>query len=156
MSLKSLSRKMKKRVQTMERKLNEATVQVALVVIEAVAKATPVDTTKAMSNWQLKADYNETVLPPYSPGHKGDTSASSLKAVIRQARGFLRTYKGGEIKLFNNAPYIKRLNEGYSKQAPAGFIEISVLEARHKALGRVLGKLRVRIADGNDNRQRLN
>ncbi len=56
---------------------------------------------------------------------------ASAAETINQARAVLATKKPGQkIYITNNLPYIRRLNDGYSKQAPAGFVERAVLIGR--------------------------
>jgi hypothetical protein len=55
----------------------------------------------------------------------------SASIAIGDARGILTNKKPGQsIYVQNNASYIKRLNEGSSTQAPAGFVEAAILFAR--------------------------
>lgn len=77
---------------------------------------TPVDTGHARANWTLSAG-----APAFGAvTGKGDGGVASVIA-----------WDLGDGPLFvnNNAPYILRLNDGHSKQAPAGFIERAIDEA---------------------------
>ncbi len=38
-------------------------------------------------------------------------------------------YRGGRLFLSNNVPYISRLNDGSSGQAPAGFVQAAIARA---------------------------
>lgn len=85
----------------------------ALAVDAAVVFATPVDTGRARSNWipSLNTPDTRTV----EPGQKPDAEAA------------ISAYKLADtIYISNSLPYIQRLNEGHSKQAPAGFVDIAV------------------------------
>lgn len=44
----------------------------------------------------------------------------------RANQAFIRVKAGDTLYLANSTPYIKRLNEGWSKQAPARFVEMTV------------------------------
>lgn len=93
---------------------DETVRQAALAIDQAVVLSTPVDTGRARSNWivQLGSDSNETREP------------LPVGAVLSEAAAKISEYKGGtEIHITNNLPYINRLNEGHSAQAPAGFVE---------------------------------
>ena len=91
----------------------------ALEAHRAVAIGTPVDTGRARSNWlvSLGSPATHTVL------------SSSIQAAFGQAQGAVAGYKQGDIHITNNLPYIGRLNDGYSKQAPANFVEDAVNRA---------------------------
>lgn len=104
----------------------------ALAVDAALVIATPVDTGRARSNWQVSLDTPVTgTVEPYSPGNDGSTSGPNAQAAIAQGKATIGSYKGGgannSINITNNLPYIGRLNEGYSAQAPAGFVEKAVM-----------------------------
>jgi hypothetical protein len=53
--------------------------------------------------------------PPGEGGTPVDTGYARSRWVIAEL--------GGQIDVINDAPYIMRLNDGWSRQAPAGFIE---------------------------------
>lgn len=109
---------------------------VALVADQALASGTPVDTGRARSNWiaQIGAAASD-VIPAYDPGKDGATAAANTQAAMAQAETVIAGYKGDsdtEIHLTNNLPYIGRLNDGYSHQAAANFVEDSIQEAVRK------------------------
>lgn len=88
--------------------------RVAIAVDQAVVLATPVDTGRARSNWiaQVGSPARRTVEP------------TSAQATISQAQAEIgRREIGQDVYISNNLPYIERLNEGSSAQAPAGFVE---------------------------------
>lgn len=93
--------------------------RLGLGILRRVVLATPVDTGRARGNWQV--DLNRI------PGGEvvgvdkgGGATIASESAIIQTAKPF------GTIQIANNVPYIGRLNDGYSKQAPAGFIEAAI------------------------------
>lgn len=88
----------------------------ALSFYSGVKMMTPVDTGRARANWGLDINIIDvSIVEPASP--KG------FDAVAR--------YKLSDvINISNNLPYIRRLNEGYSGQAPAGFVEDAIIQAR--------------------------
>ena len=100
----------------------------ALAIDQVVVLATPVDTGRARSNWQVGIGGNDA--PPrdsLAPGEKGSTGAAAAQAAIAEGKAVIESYKGGSsIYISNNLPYIGRLNDGYSAQAPAGFVEQAV------------------------------
>lgn len=111
---------------------SEAAVKAGEVLIFDLAFKTPVDTSQALSNWivTLNAPNIGNILPHY-PGEHGSTQKVSAQETVAAARRVLEMKKPGEsIFITNNLPYIVRLNEGHSGQAPAGFVERCVLLAR--------------------------
>jgi hypothetical protein len=95
--------------------------KVALKIDATVVLATPVDTGRARSNWQV--ELNKPAV--------GTVEAMEAGAAINKGKDVISRYEGGtpgaSINITNNLPYIGRLNEGHSAQAPAGFVEEAVL-----------------------------
>ncbi len=136
--------KMIARADKIVKNLNKTTRKAALAADQAVVLATPVDTSRARSNWITSLGSPVTSsINPYSPGKGGATGEASGQAAINQAAGVIsqRTI-GQDIYITNNLPYIQKLNEGSSAQAPAGFVQASV------AAGISVIK-NARIVDGN-------
>ncbi len=115
-----------------------ATRECAVDIITALARETPVDTAQARSNWGVSIKHTlKSFIKPYYPyisrwkspyppgGSKSETS--NANAVINLAKTRLAQYKGGVIHITNNAPYINRLNRGYSKQSAPGFVQKAVI-----------------------------
>lgn len=103
-----------------EQNADALTRKVALAVDSAVVIATPVDTGRARSNWQVNIG-----APADGTREALDTSG---QAAIAQGQTEIAKYKGGSaIHITNNLPYIGRLNDGWSAQAPSGFVEKAVL-----------------------------
>jgi len=107
-------------------------VKTAFIGLKVLYNRTPVDTSQAVSNWIVsleKPDYR--FIDPYVPGYLGYTAASSIAAAMMQAENILATKKPGQtIYITNNAPYIRDLNSGTSRQDPGGFVEASALIMR--------------------------
>lgn len=96
--------------------------EVAVAVDETVVLTTPIKSGTARRNWQVEIGSiaEGTLSEPDSPG-------SGAASALDQARAKISQYKGGsEINITNNLPYIERLNNGYSAQAPVGFVENSI------------------------------
>ena len=107
---------------------NQTKQKAALAIDRVVVLATPVDTGRARSNWQVSngSPILET-RQAYAPGENGSTAGPNSSSAIAQAEGAIaRARKGASIYISNNLPYIGRLNDGSSAQAPAGFIEQAV------------------------------
>ena len=108
--------------------------RVALDIDSALVLTTPVDTGRARSNWQVSI---------------GKTAAGTIDEIkspsetIGNAKSELAKLRDSDdrIHITNNLPYIQRLNEGWSPQQPAGYVDTAiatVVGSIHKQ--RVLGK----------------
>lgn len=96
----------------------------ALAADQAIVMATPVDTGRARANWIAALD-----APAVGPTPAVDKAGGSAMA---QAAGVVAGYDGDRntaIHITNNLPYIGRLDEGSSYQAPAGFVRKAVSRA---------------------------
>jgi hypothetical protein len=106
-------------------------------LLKTLIYQTPVDTSTARSNWQVSiAAPIFNYIEAYEYGSFGSTARVSSQAAIFVGNEKLKEKKPGQsIFITNNAPYIRDLNSGTSRQAPAGFIEASVLIVRKKLNG---------------------
>lgn len=121
--LRGFGKRMKTVSKTVGANADKLVRKVALAVDAAVVLATPVDTGRARSNWQV--DLNRapdgTLPEPASP-------AEGAARATAEAKEKAAAYKTGDVlHITNNLPYIGRLNEGWSAQAPAGFVEEAAL-----------------------------
>jgi len=88
----------------------------ALELFSSVIKDTPVDTGRARGNWQASIGSPED----------GETNATE-SAALAKVRSVSNGWSIGEvIWLTNNLPYIRRLEYGYSQQAPGGMVRKNV------------------------------
>lgn len=131
-NLLSLAASLKEKAKAIEKAASDLAVGTALTIVGDLAIKTPVDTSKAISNWQVSLNKaSENTIPPHYPGSDGSTFRISSAETLSKAKIVLSNKKPGiSIFITNNLPYIKRLNEGYSKQEPAGFVERAILLAR--------------------------
>jgi len=84
-----------------------------------IVDRTPVDTGRARGNWQASSGQPvEGVLDRLDPGG----------TVAVQAAAQVRAVDGEDLYLVNNLPYIKRLEDGWSQQAPQGMVALTVAE----------------------------
>lgn len=121
---------------------NEIKKEFARECLVTVIGDTPVDTGQARGNWIVTIDSKDdkTLLPgPFGPSKYSARSGYSTKGsktrggdqAITLGLNKIRTVKPGQkIELQNNLPYIARLDEGYSSQAPANFFKIAIEKAR--------------------------
>jgi hypothetical protein len=103
--------------------------EAAMAMVRYLTLNTPVDTSRALSNWQIGLGRPFMFdVGPFVEGKYGSTEAQSREQAIKAAQYLLSFRKPGQtIYLSNNAPYIRKLNDGYSKQSAGGFIEAAVV-----------------------------
>lgn len=103
----------KKVIDTLEKTVR----RVALVVDTTLVNTTPVDTGRARANW----------LPSLNVPRSDSVDLKNTEGV----ESILPSYKVSDtIYITNNLPYIQRLNDGWSQQAPAGFVETAIEKGR--------------------------
>lgn len=120
-SLKSFGVKIRGDAAKIPDKADQIVRQIALAADRTLVLNTPVDTGRARANWQASLGQPAVGTIDASPGRRAATGAATA-----QAEAVIAGYKGGPnaaIFLTNNLPYIVPLNNGHSKQQPAGFIE---------------------------------
>lgn len=143
--LRSFAARMRRRGQQVETNTNRVKREVALVADRELVLETPVDTGRARSNWivSLVAPVLADIMP-YAPGQKlGKGERENAQAAIDQGSGQIVVARPGQdIYISNNVHYIGRLNDGWSAQAPAGFVQAAV----HRAVAVVR---KARVLDGN-------
>lgn len=135
-TLKSLARRLNRLADKAGQDLyRERRDRIARAVIRELLQSTPVDTSRALSNWQVGASVSGPI-DAYSVGSAGSTRAASLSSAMAEAE---RAIKAGKLSnalvIFNSVPYIRKLNEGSSSQAPAGFVERAILAGKLAARG---------------------
>jgi hypothetical protein len=118
----------------------------ALSILRGLVKASPVDTGRFRASWGI------AVGAPY------DQAATESRGVMRTKAGRTRRTKAGKVKkhpvpqpsfaarsaglgsfrigetvhISNPLPYGPALNNGHSRQAPAGFVDLVVDAVRHE------------------------
>lgn len=127
MNLKQLEKDAKRLATEIRKQASVNSVAKAIRIADALTAITPVDTSKATSNWQVSAGFPKTrELEPYVPGKGGDTAPASISMAQKAARAALAKKKvGQEIYITNNTKYIKRLNEGHARNLAPGWIELT-------------------------------
>ena len=104
--------------------IGKETRSLALRAFRNIILSTPVDEGRARGNWQLSVatpissqveDFDRSGGATISKG------ASVVRAVFR--------VKYPTLWITNNLPYIQRLNEGHSAQAPVMFVETAIKRA---------------------------
>ena len=100
-------------------KIISAAVKIYNTLRSSPPAGTPIDTGWASSNWVASIDKPEMGL------------FGSKKNVLRQNPSIGVIYgfdinRHNSIYITNNVPYMNRLNSGWSKQSPAGFVEAAI------------------------------
>jgi hypothetical protein len=98
--------------------LSQAVRKVALTVDRELVLKTPVDTGRARSNWIPSLDAPSVKI--VEPGQKPDIQDDLAQYTVDKT-----------VFITNNLPYIRRLNEGHSDQAPAGFVDDAVQKGKN-------------------------
>ncbi len=116
-------------VRSLGRLAERVVTKITLDVTANLVEGTPVDVGWARANWI------PSIGVPFSANLSGMTPTPLDVAAANQERGVATArvlgYKLGLGKVFvtNNVPYVPRLNDGSSKQAPAGFVQRAIAKA---------------------------
>jgi len=112
--------------------LAEAREVIATEFVKDIVPRTPVDTGHARRNWQVNWGVPTGNELPGVDKAGSDTVTSGVSKVRtgRNRNPFL------PVVIENNVPYIGRLNAGSSKQAPANFVELSIVVAINRLKAR--------------------
>lgn len=93
--------------------------KICLDLVTGIVLKTPVDTGRARANW-----FTSVGSPSGNVTNSTDPSGSSS---ISSALGPISKATGNVLWITNNLPYIYRLEfEGWSKQAPAGMVRVTI------------------------------
>jgi hypothetical protein len=95
----------------------------ALEALSRLVMKTPVRTGCARGNWNVSIGEPDASYDLDKTDPQGDSTISEGLSVVEQA---LAT--GPSIFITNNLPYIMALEYGWSKQAPAGMLRVTVQE----------------------------
>jgi hypothetical protein len=99
----------------------------SIVANQTIVMATPVDKGFARANWQVSIGVPITT----------ETDSTDAQGAISRNAAVIGGYTsgGGDLLIQNNRSYIKRLNEGWSAQAPANFVQ-KALRASARAISK--------------------
>lgn len=128
-TLGDLAKRMHEYAVDLPKEVNRVAVACAEVILYDLVKKTPVDTSNALSNWVVSIDVlNGREIEPYYFGSAGSTFIQSSNAAYLVGKEELISKKPGQaILISNSVDYIVDLNEGKSKQEPAGFVHRAAL-----------------------------
>lgn len=93
--------------------------QVSMKLFSAIIKSSPVDTGRFHGNWQT------TGVTP-ATGLIAGVDPTGNKAVNSAATYITNSPNWDVFTLTNNLPYAQRLEYGWSKQAPVGFVRVNI------------------------------
>lgn len=94
--------------------------KITFEVFSRVIRKTPVDTGRARGNWIASADRPVLIAL--------DAAKTEQQALADAGSVALKQPAGGVVFLANNLPYIQRLENGWSDQAPAGMVGTTLAE----------------------------
>jgi hypothetical protein len=100
-------------------KMETAVRKIVLDAFSEVIAMSPVDTGRFRGNWQVAVGS-----APTGTVEALDPSGSIVTARVAVVAGEVKA--GDVIYMVNNLPYAQRLEDGYSKQAPAGMVKLTV------------------------------
>ena len=80
---------------------------------------------KGYAGGRLRANWQASIGSPRD-GEIDSTSSSKALSTITKAAAMLRG--DGSIFLSNNLPYAQRVEDGWSKQAPAGMVKVNIAQ----------------------------
>lgn len=89
-------------------------------MLTTVIVATPIDTSAARQNWRVGVGLINTLVDENQTDGSGQGAINRGIATIQSGGGI-----GKVIYLSNSIRYIKKLNDGWSMQAPKNFVQIS-------------------------------
>ena len=101
--------------------IDEAARRATILLAQGVILKSPVDTGRFRGNWMFAAG----AVPRQTVETLDPTGQTTLSRLIAQIG---TTGAGGVTYLANSLPYAVRLENGWSKQAPAGMVRITVQE----------------------------
>lgn len=120
-------------VADLERFIDDTIKKIALDVVANLVRApsdggTPIDTSWASANWIPYIGDPQRSTSGARPAQGGRASNSDQQAALATIAASYKHEKG-KIVIANNVPYIVRLNEGSSRQAPSGFVQRAIADA---------------------------
>ena len=104
-----------------ERKMDLAVRKIALEMFRKIILKSPVDTGRFRGNWQL-------AIGSVPEGTLELDDKTGTATIAKGAATVMGINAGDTIYFANNLPYARRLEEGYSQQAPAGMVALTIQE----------------------------
>ena len=134
-NLRNLAKRLERYPRRIEREAVELVKVVAFNILLQMVRATPVDTSTAVSNWQASLGVGGSriaEIDAFFEGRAGSTRSASMAAAIAAARAEISKLKksGVGITISNVVDYIEILDKGTVNSPPANFIEKAKLSAK--------------------------
>lgn len=104
-------------------RLDKLGVAVGIELGGRLIRRTPVDMGRARGNWNASVGQEDPKTDP-------DRRAPEALSEGSQRIAGLKLSRGQRLYWTNGLPYIRRLNDGWSRQAPSGYIQTTVREMR--------------------------
>jgi len=134
-SFGGLATKLNKLANNLEKTTDARVRRVALAVVTDLVAITPVDTGKAMSNWQISLGQpiaSSIGIKPFASGFKGSTRRANFSQAVAAAQTALQYRNPGQaIYISNVTPYIEQLDQGSSNQFGGNFAARARIVARN-------------------------
>ena len=114
------------KVQAFNKAMDVATALIVMAGVGEMADATPVDTTRAVSNWLVTRNSPASKeVPPHIKGSvKGSGASAARQKTKLNASASVTGYRNLKtVYITNNVPYISVLNYGDQKHFPANMVE---------------------------------
>ena len=107
--------------------------------------STPVDTGRARFGWYITVNAPSDEVPPEAPYKwKGKASGGNEYYSLPNISTHMDVGKvtiNDIVYVTNNVPYVPRLNKGYSRQAPARFVELAAARVQ-QAINKLWQKIK--------------
>ncbi len=121
----AFNRQLRRVMPRFERAWVRGVIRWARVAHQLIAQRTPIDTGRASASWNVSLNgANIRVQPPeyFNPGQPWLDGEFNVDQFMM----------GDSIHISNNLPYIRKLNDGHSQQAPKMFVEKQFAEAKRQ------------------------
>lgn len=126
--------RMAARAKSVEDTVHKRVVDFGTTLVRRLFDDTPKLSGQATANWQATRTSANSYFVEL-PAARARPVVYDSASVDRAKSAALDTVTGAwvigsKLIIFNNAPYIVRLNDGYSQKAPAGFVEAAIAAAK--------------------------
>ena len=117
----------------LQKEISDIRKDLVVEVVTQESRMTPIDTGLSSSNWFAARSVSSKTFSAPGVGSAGPLTAQ--QRIKRTVASFSDNLKA-PIYVLNNVDYIEDLNTGTSNQAPAGFVDIALINALNKVLPR--------------------
>lgn len=127
-NLASLAARLNRLADDLDEIEKDAKTVVGMAVMNHLVNNTPVDTSQALSNWSASGGEIPGFHGPHVAGEMGSTRGASASIALSEARAVMDALPPQTpLVISNAAPYIRRLDEGHSRQHAGGFVAAAIL-----------------------------